>query len=79
MIDNKHITLQQLIQESKTTWDCPEWGFPKGRRNSYESELNCALREYEEETGYEKRDIAIINNKLIFILIKQKLNFNHLN
>lgn len=64
MVDNKHITLHQLIQESKTTWDCPEWGFPKGRRNSYESELNCALREYEEETGYDKHTIKIIKNVL---------------
>ena len=64
LIDNKHITLQQLIDESKTTWNSPEWGFPKGRRNSYESELNCALREYEEETGYDKHTIKIIKNVL---------------
>jgi 8-oxo-dGTP pyrophosphatase MutT (NUDIX family) len=29
----------------------PEWGIPKGRRNRYESNINCALREFEEETG----------------------------
>lgn len=29
----------------------PEWGFPKGRRNHYESDLSTALRECYEETG----------------------------
>ena len=28
-----------------------EWGFPKGRRNIYENEEACALREFSEETG----------------------------
>lgn len=28
-----------------------EWGFPKGRRNMYENEEVCALREFTEETG----------------------------
>jgi len=35
-------------------YSSPEWGFPKGRRNLYESDLNCAIREFEEETGIEK-------------------------
>jgi 8-oxo-dGTP pyrophosphatase MutT (NUDIX family) len=29
----------------------PEWGIPKGRPNRHESNINCALREFEEETG----------------------------
>jgi 8-oxo-dGTP pyrophosphatase MutT (NUDIX family) len=29
----------------------PEWGIPKGRKNRYESNIHCALREFEEETG----------------------------
>ena len=28
------------------------WGFPKGKRNFNESDLKCARREFEEETGY---------------------------
>lgn len=28
------------------------WGFPKGRRNKYENDLQCAMREFHEETGY---------------------------
>jgi ADP-ribose pyrophosphatase YjhB (NUDIX family) len=64
LVNNKYITLKDLIDESTTSWECPEWGFPKGRRNSYESELSCALREYEEETGYDKHGITIISNVL---------------
>lgn len=64
MVDNIHICLQQLIQSSTTTWETPEWGFPKGRRNPYETELACALREYEEETGYDKHTLQLLENVL---------------
>lgn len=29
----------------------PEWGFPKGRKNLYEKNIHCAIREFNEETG----------------------------
>lgn len=41
----------RYLDESLTTWDTPEWGFPKGRRGVRETPVACALREYEEETG----------------------------
>jgi len=44
------------------SWSEPEWGFPKGRRNFKEKDLECALREFEEETGYDKKYINIIKN-----------------
>jgi len=43
-------------------WTEPEWGFPKGRRNFKEKDLECALREFEEETGYSKNHLKIIKN-----------------
>jgi 8-oxo-dGTP pyrophosphatase MutT (NUDIX family) len=45
---------------SGTTWTEPEWGFPKGRRSSTETELACALRETLEETGVHKSDLRIL-------------------
>lgn len=32
-------------------WTTPEWGFPKGKRNKFESGQECAQRELAEETG----------------------------
>lgn len=62
--DNYNIT--NLIENSNTTWTEPEWGFPKGRRNYSEKELDCALREFEEETGISKKDIELIENIIPF-------------
>ena len=44
----------------------PEWGFAKGRRNYQEKDINCALREFQEETGYSKNSINIIQNLVPF-------------
>lgn len=60
------ITLKKLIEESETAWLETEWEFPKGRRNYMEKDLDCALREFEEETGISKNDITIIENVLPF-------------
>lgn len=65
-INNSKYTLNSLIEESTTSWNEPEWGFPKGRRNYQEKELSCALREFEEETGYNRTCIKIIQNLLPF-------------
>ena len=62
IIEDTRISLESLIQSNTTTWIEPEWGFPKGRRNNYESDCMCALREYEEETGYDRKDLDLIKN-----------------
>ncbi len=54
--------LESLINLCDKKYIEPEWGFPKGRPNYQEKDIVCALREFEEETGYEKKDIVIINN-----------------
>lgn len=46
----------------KEHWSEPEWGFPKGRRNTKENDYDCAIREYEEETGYKKDYLTMIKN-----------------
>ena len=53
-----------LIDESNAymNWDEPEWGFPKGRRNYQENDYNCALREFQEETGIDKSHLTVIQN-----------------
>lgn len=39
-----------------------EWGFPKGRRNYNESDINCAIREFKEETCYTRDDIILLDS-----------------
>ena len=58
----KLYNLETILNEATMLWDEPEWGFPKGRRNYQEKDLNCALREFEEETGYLRSDVKLIQN-----------------
>jgi len=58
--------LESLVAASTTSWEAQEWGFPKGRRNANESEMACALREYEEETGHSRHNLNLIRNLLPF-------------
>jgi len=65
-IFNKNIfyTLQTMIEESNNydSWEEPEWGFPKGRRNFQEKDFDCAIREFKEETGYNPNSLKNIKN-----------------
>jgi 8-oxo-dGTP pyrophosphatase MutT (NUDIX family) len=56
--------LADSIQGSKTQWNEPEWGFPKGRRGPNESEIRCATREFNEETRFPFESITILRNCL---------------
>ena len=55
-----------MIQDSCTSWEETEWEFPKGRRDYEERDLDCALREFEEETGIEKAKIKLVENIIPF-------------
>jgi len=66
VINNEIITLKNLIDKSTTKWEETEWEFPKGRRNFNEKDLECALREFEEETGILSSKLNIIENVLPF-------------
>ncbi len=57
-----NVNLCDLIKKSDTCWSNPEWGFPKGRRNSLEKDLDCAIREFEEETGYSRNSMKLVEN-----------------
>lgn len=51
-----------LLSQYPTKWNEPEWGFPKGRRNPYENDIGCAMREFQEETGLCPSDFTILQN-----------------
>lgn len=57
-------TLDDLItlSEQNGVWEETEWGFPKGRRNSQEKDYDCAMREFEEETGYNRNALKHVQN-----------------
>jgi len=63
---NEISVLDFLIENASTKWIETEWEFPKGRRNYQEKDLECALREFEEETGISKKDIIIVENVIPF-------------
>lgn len=52
----------KILSEWKTEWTEPEWGFPKGRRNVFETDIDCAIREFYEETNIPYNDITFIQN-----------------
>jgi len=54
--------LETILEESQSTWTDTEWGFPKGRRNYQEKDLSCALREFEEETGFLRANVHLVQN-----------------
>ncbi len=64
MCSTKSFNLKTIIEESDTNWEEPEWGFPKGRHNNLEKDLNCGLREFSEETGYQTHIVQVIQNIL---------------
>jgi 8-oxo-dGTP pyrophosphatase MutT (NUDIX family) len=63
-VKNEFYNLDSLIEESNKyqLWQEPEWGFPKGRRNYQEKDFECALREFNEETGFNVKNIITFQN-----------------
>ncbi len=49
-----------ILTNIKPLFNFNEWGFPKGRRDSYESDLVCAIREFEEETNLNETNYTIL-------------------
>ncbi len=52
--------IENCIKTITPIWQCPEWGFPKGRRNHDEHDITCAIREFEEETGLTSQDYKLL-------------------
>jgi 8-oxo-dGTP pyrophosphatase MutT (NUDIX family) len=62
IINDSIIDIKGIVKDIELFWNEPEWGFPKGRRNIRENDMDCALREFTEETGYNKEEISILQN-----------------
>jgi 8-oxo-dGTP pyrophosphatase MutT (NUDIX family) len=59
---DRWISLDILMDDIPIIWKTPEWGFPKGRRNVFESDYSCAIREFCEETGLTSSQLRVFEN-----------------
>lgn len=58
---NIKTSINSLIENSLLNFKDPEWGFPKGRRDLKEKNIECAKREFQEETNFNENDYYILN------------------
>jgi 8-oxo-dGTP pyrophosphatase MutT (NUDIX family) len=63
ILNNNHLKSLLTVKNIKENDTEQEWGFPKGRKKLRESDIDCALREFCEETQLCKDDI-IINKEI---------------
>ena len=55
--------IPQLLNETVPISDNVLWGFPKGKKNGHEEcSINCALREFEEETRISADTLKVMPN-----------------
>jgi ADP-ribose pyrophosphatase YjhB (NUDIX family) len=52
----------ELMINNLSPYTEPEWGFPKGRRMRGETDLDCALREFTEETNIPRDAFVVLRN-----------------
>lgn len=57
--DDNLYDINYFIDNCNKNYHYPEWSFPKGRREGSESDYNCALREFTEETNFYHCDFKI--------------------
>jgi len=56
------LDIKHLLETTQCCWTETEYGFPKGRRNMNETNLQCATREFREESGFKLKDFQIQHN-----------------
>jgi 8-oxo-dGTP pyrophosphatase MutT (NUDIX family) len=56
---------EQLMRTYMSTFKEPEWGFPKGRRVRCESDVECAIREFGEETNIPREAYTVMKGVLL--------------
>ena len=61
----EHLDRGALVLEHPSPYTEPEWGFPKGRRMRGESDIDCAVREFYEETNI-PREAYVLCKNLVF-------------
>ena len=73
---NSEYSLESLLESATEAYSDSEWEFPKGRRNVGETNRECAIREFQEETNYTTNDYELIDN--IAPLDEEYMGENHI-
>lgn len=60
--NNVDVKMDFFIKNVIPLYSTNEWGFPKGRKDKNENTLECAIREFSEETNIDPKTIKIIEN-----------------
>ncbi len=61
----ENLDRKAIVKQVPSKYTEPEWGFPKGRRSKGESDVVCAIREFNEETNIPNNAYEVIE-KLCF-------------
>lgn len=77
LYDNEYITLETLVKKSETDYVYNEWEIPKGRRENWENNKECAIREFNEETNIKSSEYMLINN--IIPITEDYIGSNNIN
>ena len=60
----KTVNITDYLNNSSKKYQYNEWEIPKGRRTSNETNKDCAMREFEEETNINKSEYELYDNIL---------------
>lgn len=60
------LKIMDLFHDTRSEWNVPEWEFPKGRKYYGETQEECALREFREETNIDESLLKLINTQSFF-------------
>lgn len=66
---NPDMTKMVLVKD----WNGESWTFPRGKINENEDELECAIREVYEETGFNARDHCNVNDFVVTFQGEKKI------
>jgi 8-oxo-dGTP pyrophosphatase MutT (NUDIX family) len=76
-----YLNMDYIINNTVSTLDEAEWGFPKGRRNINEHDFACAIREFKEETGINPKSIRVLRSQKPFEEVfsgSNKIRYKHI-
>ena len=74
---NEIVQLNNILNNIEKKWSDPEWGFPKGRRNHKEDNVDCAIREFCEETGIDDDQFNLLDMHPFFEIYKSENNVRY--